>query len=262
MPRVSPGLWAGVVVLFVCGLLVGCSGKAGTEAGGTETTASTASEGTGSTERGTTTTTVSQTSSTGVTNDGSGTTSTTRTASTTATTTVSTTPTLGDLIASPDNIACTYIPHGSLSGADQLTVLFHIVLTGANPSQLTRLVAVNATSNTGLSTSLRSGVSNRGATPVQLDLRPSDFGRSHSISITVDAPNEVRETDESNNRIRVDIPLPSPRPDRTIDPVGFVNSVAVDFQGNPEPAPPAFWPQLCIAADSGSDFSGCASVDQ
>jgi len=103
-----------------------------------------------------------------------------------------------------------------LSGADQLTIFFFILLIGATPQQLPGLVAVQATSDTGLSTQLRSGVSNRGATAVQLDLRQSDFGRSHAISIVVDPPNEVPEDDETDNRIRVSVFIPSPRPDRTI----------------------------------------------
>jgi hypothetical protein len=75
---------------------------------------------------------------------------------------------------------------------------------------------VEATSDTGLSTHLRSGVSNRGATAVQLDLQQSDFGRSHTITIEVDPPNEVRENDETDNRIKVRVRLPSPRPNSTI----------------------------------------------
>jgi hypothetical protein len=37
--------------------------------------------------------------------------------------------------------------------------------------------------------------------------------------LTVDSSNVVSETDESDNRIRVTVQLPSPRPSSTIDPL-------------------------------------------
>jgi hypothetical protein len=158
---------------------------------------------------------MSQTGNTSVTTDITTSTDMTSTGRTTTAQTTST-QTLGDLVASPDNVSCAYVPHGSLTGADQLTAFFHILLIGADPSQLSRLVAVRARSDTGLAANVRSAVSNRGATPLQFDLRASDFGRVHTISIVVDSSNEVNETDEGNNGIRVDVRLPSPRPSVTI----------------------------------------------
>jgi hypothetical protein len=200
------------VLLPLSALVAACGGGGGGSAASTDSAATT---------RSAVPTTTATRAATMAATDTTGTATTTGTSATSGTTTVTTTGdgrgrTIGNLIASPDNVRCAYVPHGSLSSADQLTVFFFILLIGANPNQLLRLVAVNATSDTGLATSLRSAVSNRGATAVQLDLRPSDFGRSHTITITVDGPDEVPENDESDNRIRANLRLPSPRPAGTI----------------------------------------------
>jgi len=64
-------------------------------------------------------------------------------------------------------------------------------------------------------------------------------------------------------------PDPSPVPPRGWDsceregsgePVGFVNSVVADFQGNPEPVPPAFRPQLASRRTAESDSSGARAL--
>jgi hypothetical protein len=196
-----------LLLLSVSAVLAACGGDGGrSESTASSTGASTAATTTASTGAGTTGTTTA-------------TTGTTDTSGTTGTSTGGTTVdgnTIGNLIASPDNVRCAYVPNGSLSGADQLTVFFFILLIGASPQQLPGLVAVDATSSTGLSTHLRSAVSNRGATPVQLDLESDDFGHSHTITIVVDPSNEVPEDDETDNRIKVNVFLPSPRPDETI----------------------------------------------
>src|SRR6266511_3121203 len=141
--------------------------------GGGGTAASTETSGRTSTAGATTTTATTETTAT------TGTTDTSDTSGTSTAETTDTRPTIGNLVASPDNVRCAYVPHGSLSGADQLTIFFFILLIGATPQQLPGLVAVQATSDTGSSTQLRSGVSNRGATAVQLDLdrrRPPERG--------------------------------------------------------------------------------------
>jgi hypothetical protein len=208
-----------VALLPLAAVVAACGGGGGGSAASTATTrtavpATTTTRTTGTTAK---TRTMGTQGTTG-TESTTATTQTTTMSSTTGTSTGATTvrTTIGNLIASPDNVRCAYVPHGSLSGADQLTVFFYILLIGASTSQLPRLVAVNATSDTGLSASLRTAVTNQGATPVQLDLRQSDFGRAHAITITVDGPDEVHETDEGDNRIRASVRLPAPRPDRTI----------------------------------------------
>lgn len=123
-----------------------------------------------------------------------------------------------NLIASPDNAECTYIPNGHLSGADQLSVHFFFLIIGGNPPDVPA-VSVTGSSDTGLSTSYSAGPHNQAVSSAQFALRPGDFGRSHTLTITVDASNQVPETDESDNRIRVSASLPSPRPSQTIDPL-------------------------------------------
>ena len=124
-----------------------------------------------------------------------------------------------NLVASPDNASCAYVPNGSLSGADLLNVFFFFLIIGANPEDVESSLAVRGGSDTGLSASAQSRPNNQASNVAQLDLRPSDFGQAHRLTITVDADDQIRETDESDNSIRVDLELPSPRPSVTVDPL-------------------------------------------
>lgn len=123
-----------------------------------------------------------------------------------------------NLIASPDNGECSYVPNGHLSGADQLTVHFYFLIIGGNPPDVPA-VSVTGQSDSGLSTSYSSGPHNQAVSSAQFALRDGDFGRTHTLTLTVDASNQVSETDESDNRVRVTVQLPSPRPSSTIDPL-------------------------------------------
>lgn len=123
-----------------------------------------------------------------------------------------------NLVASPDNAECSYVPNGHLSGADQLSVHFYFLIIGGNPPDVPA-VTVTGTSDTGMSTSYNSGPHNQAVSSAQFALREGDFGRSHTLTITVDSSNRVAETDESDNRIRVTVSLPSPRPSQAIDPL-------------------------------------------
>lgn len=123
-----------------------------------------------------------------------------------------------NLIASPDNVECSYVPGGHLSGADLLNVHFYFLIIGGNPPDVPP-VSVTGQSDTGLTTSYNGGPHNQAVNTAQFALREGDFGRSHSVTLTVDAGNEVSETSESDNRIRVSVALPSPRPTQTIDPL-------------------------------------------
>ncbi|MDQ3982736.1 MAG: hypothetical protein M3271_08675, partial [Actinomycetota bacterium] len=123
-----------------------------------------------------------------------------------------------NLVASPDNAECTYIPNGHLSGADQLSVHFFFLIIGGNPPDVGAL-SVTGSSDTGLATSYVSGPHNQAVSTAQFALREGDFGRGHLLTITVDAADQVTETDESDNRINVRVSLPSPRPTSTIDPL-------------------------------------------
>jgi hypothetical protein len=116
---------------------------------------------------------------------------------------------VGNLIASPDNADCVYQPGGAVGGANAIQVYFYILLIGANPDQLPGLVHVTATSDTGLAADYRSAVSNQAQSVAALPVRAEDFGRTHSITLTVDAGNEVAESDEGDNRIRTVVTLPA-----------------------------------------------------
>lgn len=123
-----------------------------------------------------------------------------------------------DLVASPDNAECSYVPNGHLSGADLLNVHFFFLIIGGNPPDVPA-VTVSGSSDSGLSASYSSGPNNQAVSTAQFALRPGDFGRSHTLTVTVDSSNQVAETDESDNRIRVSVALPSPRPSQAIDPL-------------------------------------------
>jgi len=124
-----------------------------------------------------------------------------------------------NLVASPDNASCNYIPNGALSGADQLSVEFYFLIIGGNPSDVPGGLSVTGSSDTGLSTSYRTSPNNQALSVAQFALRPGDFGVLHTIKIVVDSAGQVAETDESDNTIVVSVRLPSPRPSATIDPL-------------------------------------------
>lgn len=123
-----------------------------------------------------------------------------------------------NLIASSDNVECSYVPNGHLDGSDLLNVHFYFLIIGGNPSDVP-LLSVTGESDTGLATSYNAGPHNQAVTTAQLALRPEDFGRGHAITLTVDAAGRVPETDESDNRITVRVSLPSPRPSSVVDPL-------------------------------------------
>jgi hypothetical protein len=117
---------------------------------------------------------------------------------------------IGNLTVSPDNGACALTPSGAADGSDALQFFFYILLNGANSDQLPGLVSVSARSDSGASASSRSSVSNQAQALVTLALRQSDLGRGHTITITVDDTNEIPETDEADNTLKVGLDVPAP----------------------------------------------------
>jgi hypothetical protein len=97
-------------------------------------------------------------------------------------------------------------------------VHFYFLIIGGNPPDVPA-VSVTGQSDTGLSTSYSSGPHNQAVSTAQFALREGDFGQTHSVTLTVDAGAQVPETDESDNRIRVTVSLPTPRPSQVIDPL-------------------------------------------
>jgi hypothetical protein len=124
-----------------------------------------------------------------------------------------------NLVASPDNASCNYIPNGASSGADELSIDFYFLIIGGNPSDVPGGLSVTGSSDTGLYTRYYTSPNNQALSVAQFALRPGDFGVLHTIKITVDSANQVDETDESDNTIVVSVRLPSPRPTSTIDPL-------------------------------------------
>jgi hypothetical protein len=124
-----------------------------------------------------------------------------------------------NLVASPDNASCNYIPNGALSGADELSVDFYFLIIGGSPSDVPGGLSVTGSSDTALYTRYYTSPNNQALSVAQFALQPGDFGVLHTIKITVDSANQVEETDESDNTIVVSVRLPSPRPTSTIDPL-------------------------------------------
>ncbi len=119
------------------------------------------------------------------------------------------TPT-GDLLAS-GAVECRHQRAGAIvngEAKDALQILFSVRLEGASPDQLQGLVLVTAHSNLGPSASARGGVGN-GSLVAQLALRPEDYGRTHTVTVSIDPNNEVPESNEDNNQFTVTVGLPA-----------------------------------------------------
>lgn len=103
---------------------------------------------------------------------------------------------------------CSVIPGGSLSGADNLTIF--VSVRNGGPGLFSRLVPYELRSDTGLSgggsSSLSTGAS---FTAMQVDLKSSDYDRTHRFTITADPANTVVERSESNNSLIVQVSLPA-----------------------------------------------------
>lgn len=123
---------------------------------------------------------------------------------------------VGDLQIQSQGPHCDFIPNGSLSGGDEVSVSVHITWTGAAPPD--RLVPIAATTASGDSTSLNTAVdtSSDGLTAIQFVPQPSDFGTTLQITITLDPDNAIPETDPTNNVAHVSFPLPGPRPTQAL----------------------------------------------
>lgn len=103
---------------------------------------------------------------------------------------------------------CSYVPNGSISGIDSLTMFVGIQNT--SPQQVDALVPYSISSDTGLQGSGRA-VTSQGAaeTPMQVVLRPEDFDRTHRFTAVADPGNEIPERDELNNTILIEVFMPS-----------------------------------------------------
>lgn len=126
-------------------------------------------------------------------------------------------PVVGDIELSAQNVRCTYVPHGNLDGSDSLTVFVYILLIGANtlPGPLRTSVAIS----NGYSVTYTGGPHNQATSAFQGPIRAGDWGRTLTVDLRTDPDDQYRESEEGNNRIRVSVALPSPRPNQTVDPL-------------------------------------------
>jgi hypothetical protein len=126
-------------------------------------------------------------------------------------------PVVGNIVASPQNVECSYVPNGNLDGSDELTVFAYILLIGANnlPGPLTTSMVMS----NGFTASWTGGPSNNAAIAFTGTIYSGDWGGSLTVHLVTD-PNDVyRETSEADNAIDVTVSLPAARPSQTIDPL-------------------------------------------
>lgn len=110
---------------------------------------------------------------------------------------------------------CSVVPNGSLSGADNLTIL--VAVRNGGPGAIDRLVRVLLESDTGLRAESNNAISSGSAfNPLQVDLSADDYSRTHRFTVTADPNNEIIERDESNNVLTVAVTLPA-RPSSSQD---------------------------------------------
>ncbi|WP_284747945.1 hypothetical protein [Amycolatopsis sp. RTGN1] len=112
-----------------------------------------------------------------------------------------------DLAVSSGGASCVLQPGGTVDGHDALEIFFHVALTGATPEQLPGLVPVTVRSVPGATIRLNTAVG-PGSTVAALPLSALDYGRAHSITITVDPDHKIAERNESNNAVRLRVTLP------------------------------------------------------
>ena len=114
-----------------------------------------------------------------------------------------------NLTLSADNVECVHQRSGAVGGKDALQVFVAVNLTKGSVDDLPGLAPVRASSDTGaaanFSTAIGSGV------VAALPLRPTDYARTLLVTITVDPADRIQESDETDNRIVVRVPVP-PRP--------------------------------------------------
>ena len=126
-------------------------------------------------------------------------------------------PVIGDIELSPQNVACTYVPHGNLDGTDSLTVFAYVLLIGANslPGPLRTAYSLS----NGFSATSTGAPNNQATAFFQGPIRAGDWGSRLTMTIRADAEDTYRESNESNNQITVAVNLPAARPNTTVDPL-------------------------------------------
>jgi hypothetical protein len=117
-------------------------------------------------------------------------------------------PSVVDLVVSRSGLRCLHQRGGAIVNGeprDALQIFFSLRSVNA-PDQLTS-VWVSARSNLGRRGQTRGVI--EGERFVALALEPGDYGRRHTVIVRVDPDNEVSESNEDNNRLRVSVFVPA-----------------------------------------------------
>ncbi|WP_410609709.1 hypothetical protein [Amycolatopsis sp. lyj-109] len=126
-----------------------------------------------------------------------------------------------DLAVPARGLRCVLQPGGAADGQDALEVFFHVALTGATPEQLPGLVPVKVSSVPGAMVTLNTAVSpdSAGSTVAALPLSAFDYGRAHTVTITIDPDHKIAERSESNNALKFRVTLPAKSTSRQTVPL-------------------------------------------
>jgi len=120
-----------------------------------------------------------------------------------------------NLTLSADNVSCVHQRAGAVGGKDALQVFVAVAVSEGSVDDLPGLVPVRASSDSGaaatFSTAIGSGV------VAAIPLRPTDYDLTHLVTITVDPDDEIAESDETDNRIVVRVPVPTRPTASTVD---------------------------------------------
>ncbi len=114
-------------------------------------------------------------------------------------------------------VQCVHQRGGTADGADALQLFLSLRLVQGEADALPGLVGVSAVSDSGASWHGSTAVGSA-AVVAQLGLGDADYAREHLVTVTADAGNEVREVDEGNNRIVVQVRVPE-RPVESTTPL-------------------------------------------
>jgi hypothetical protein len=124
---------------------------------------------------------------------------------------------VGDIVTAPQNVQCSYVPHGNLDGSDGLTVFLYVYLLGA--SALPGSLSTSVSFSNGYSTVYSAAPSGTAQKALQGPIRATDWGHALTVHVAADPNDQYRETNETNNTIDVTVNLPATRPSQVVDPL-------------------------------------------
>ena len=117
-------------------------------------------------------------------------------------------PKEGDLAASRSSVRCEHVRSGAIEMRDAIQIFFRLRFSHA-PDQPPS-VFVSAESDLGPRGQSR-GASDGERHVALAPLEPDDYGRSHTVIVSIDPREDVPESNDLNNRLRVRVELP-PQP--------------------------------------------------